>query len=291
VQAPRRELYGLFTAEVTGNDDPQNAGRIRVREVGIDPDSEDSHFFARLLTPFAGNGRGFAFVPEIGDEVVLAFEEGDPERPYVVGSVWNGKDVSPGATPKRLITKSGNQIVMNDEGSIEIFTPGGTCMLQLSNGVNGRPRVTLHAEGDLLLEAKETLQIQCKNFVATVDKDLAMFVNGDQQTAVQGSRLAETIGGDIRNSSAHVTLISGGTSVELDSTSLTAQSLAINSVAKAQNTVAGMMVQLNPPGFVVGPPTGGQSQAIEIKESSWGGRDNPKPTERMKVTRDDGPKS
>src|SRR5450432_827195 len=129
LQAPRRVLTGLVTAEVTSNEDPQNVGRIRVRQVGISPDNEESHFFARLLTPFAGNGRGIAFLPEVGDEVVLGFEEGDPERPYVVGSVWNGKDVPPGGKPKRIVTKSGNQIVMDDAGAIEIYTPSGTCMV------------------------------------------------------------------------------------------------------------------------------------------------------------------
>jgi type VI secretion system secreted protein VgrG len=291
VQAPRRIITGLVTAEVTGNDDPQNVGRIRVREVGINPENEESHFFARLLTPFAGNGRGIAFVPEIGDEVVLGFEEGDPERPFVVGSVWNGKDVSPGPTPKRIITKAGNQIVMNDSGVIEIFTPGGTCMLQLSNGIDGKPRVTIHSEGNLLLEAKETLQIQCKNLVSTVDKDFTQFVGGDEATSVNGSRLTQTSGGDIHNSDSRVALLVGGTAIELDATSITSQSVGISSAAKAQNTVAGMMVQLNPPGFVVPPPSGASFPDTEIISTSWGGRDNPKPTERMKVTRDDGPAS
>jgi type VI secretion system secreted protein VgrG len=291
VQPPRRIITGLVTAEVTANEDPQNVGRIRVREVGISPDGEDSHFFARLLTPFAGNGRGIAFVPEIGDEVVLGFEEGDPERPFVVGSVWNGKDVSPGPTPKRIVTKSGNQIVMNDAGVIEIFTPGGTCMLQLSNGIDGKPRVTIHSEGNLLLEAKETLQIHCKNLVSTIDEDFRQFVGGDEDTSVSGSRFTQTGGGDIHDSGSRVALLVGGTAIELDATSIVSQSLAISSAAKAQNTVAGMMVQLNPPGFVVPPPSGASFPNTPMIETSWGGRENPKPTERVKVTRDDGPAS
>ncbi|MBK5188236.1 MAG: hypothetical protein JJD97_08310, partial [Gemmatimonadaceae bacterium] len=288
---PRRSLPGLTTAEVINNVDPAGIGRIQVREQGGNKESSGSLLFARYVTPFAGNGRGIAFLPEIGDEVILGFEDGDPERPYILGSVWNGRDVSPGATPKRIITKAGNQIVMDDAGVIEIFSPGGTCMLQLSNGIDGKPRVTIHSEGNLLLEAKETLQIQCKNLVATIDEDYRRFVGGDQATSVQGSRLSTTVGGDIMDSNAHVTMIVGGTSVELDATSITAQSLAINSVAKAQNTVAGMMVQLNPPGFAVGPPSDGAFPDTEIIETSWAARENPKPTDPYKVTRDDGPKS
>ena len=51
---------------------------------------------------------------------MVGFEEGDPEHPYIIGAVWNGADVSPGPTPKRIVTKSGNAIVMDDAGMIEI---------------------------------------------------------------------------------------------------------------------------------------------------------------------------
>jgi type VI secretion system secreted protein VgrG len=291
LQAPRRVLTGLVTAEVTSNEDPQNVGRIRVREVGINPDNEESHFFARLLTPFAGNGRGFAFLPEIGDEVVLGFEEGDPERPYVVGSVWNGKDISPGAKPKRIVTKSGNQIVMDDAGAIEVFTPGGTCMLQLSNGVNGTPRVTIHAEGDLFLEAKERIQLKCKEIVELVEKDATRIIGGDEQVSVKGVRVSTVSGADTFSSDDSITLLVGGSSVELSSSGTTLQGMSIASVAKTQNVVQGAMVQLNPPGFMVPPPQASAFLEPEKKDSSWGGRDNPKPTERVKVTRDDGPQS
>ena len=291
VQAPRRQLFGLVTAEVTGNVDPQNVGRIRVREVGINPTNEDSHFFARLLTPFAGNGRGFAFIPEVGDEVVLAFEEGDPERPYVVGSVWNGRDVSPGPAPKRLITKSGNQIVMNDTGSIEIFTPSGTCMLQLMNDVKGTPRLTIHAEGDLFLEAKERLQFKCKNLVEIVDQDATRTVSGDDQVSVSGNRFAVISGTETLESAGGTTLVVGGSSLELASSGTTIQGMTVSSVAKSQNVVMGLMVQLNPPGFVVPPASGGTLKQPEDKDTTWSERENPKPTDRVKVTRDDGPES
>jgi type VI secretion system secreted protein VgrG len=291
LQPPRRVLTGLVTAEVTSNEDPLNAGRIRVREVGINRDDEEAHFFARLLTPFAGNGRGIAFLPEIGDEVVLGFEEGDPERPYVVGSVWNGKDLCPGPKPKRIVTKSGNQIVMDDAGAIEIFTPGGTCMVQLSNGIDGTPRVTIHAEGDLFLEAKERIQLKCKELVALVDKDVTRIIGGDDQTSVQGIRTSSIAGADSLASSDSITLLVGGSSVELAATGTTIQGLNVSSVAKVQNVVSGLMVQLNPPGFVVPPAQGSSILQPAKKDSSWGGRANPKPTELIKVSREDGPTS
>lgn len=290
--APRRVLHGLVTAEVTGNEDPQNAGRVRVRERGTDPENESAQLWAHQITPFAGNGRGIAFLPEVGDQVMLGFEEGDPERPYVIGSVWNGRDVGPGPTPKRIVTKSGNQIVMDDAGVIEIFSPSGTCLMQFSNDVKGTPRITIHSEGDLFLEAKERIQLKCKSLVELVDDGGATrIVKGDEQTSVQGSRLAVLTGGDIVQSDSKITLLVGGTSLELDAKSLVSQGLTVSSVAKMNNTVMGMMVQLNPPGFAVGPASGGSIAQPDNKDTVWAARENPKATERIKVTRDDGPKS
>jgi hypothetical protein len=65
----------------------------------------------------------------------------------------------------------------------------------------------------------------------------------------------------------------------------------VSSVAATNNTVMGMMVQLNPPGFTVAPASSDSISQPENKETVWAARENPKPTDRIKVTRDDGPKS
>lgn len=289
---PRHVLHGLVTAEVIDNDDPRKLGRIRVRERGGNPENVAGSPWARQITPFAGNGRGIAFLPEIGDEVMLGFEEGDPERPYVLGSVWNGQDVCPGPAPKRIITKSGNQIVMDDAGIIEIFSPNGTCLMQFSNDVKGTPRITIHSEGDLILEAKERIQLNCKTLVEVVGAGGATrTVEGHEQTVVKGNRLLDVQGASTIQSESKVSLVVGGSSLELDSSSVVSQGVAVSSVAKAQNTVMGMMVQLNPPGFMVPPASSGSLDLPETKDSVWNARENPKATERIKVTRDDGPKS
>src|SRR5690606_11337590 len=107
--------------------------------------------WARLAMPHAGNGRGMMFLPEVGDEVLVAFDDGDPEHPVVIGSLWNGRDIAPDATDKnaakRIITRSGNTIqLLDDDGkeTIEIFTPEGRCLLQLTNQ-GGHPVVTVYS--------------------------------------------------------------------------------------------------------------------------------------------------
>lgn len=287
VQPARELLFGLTTGEVMDNVDPLGLGRIKVRlKDGVQARPEHE-LFARYITPFAGNGRGIAFLPEVGDEVIVAFEEGDPEHPYILGSVWNGGDVSPGPTPKRIVTKSGNAIVMDDAGSIEIHSPGGTCLVQLSNGVDGAPRITIHSDGDLFLEAADRLQLKCKNLVELVDKDATRVIKGDDQTSIQGVRFTEVTGEDVHQSNTRIAMLVGGSTLEVSQTSIVTQSVAVSAVAKAMNTVMGMTVQLNPPGFMAPPTQGGIFVEPEPKDGIATGRDNPKPTEIFKVTREE----
>jgi hypothetical protein len=125
------------------------------------------------------------FMPEKGDEVLVAFEHGDPERPYIIGALWNGVDSAPrqgfldgealqavgGAGAqlaadmfrndiKRIVTKSGNRIQLVDVGgkeSIVISTPGGQ-MVQLIDccpETGGRKMICLNSPGDIFLNAPD----------------------------------------------------------------------------------------------------------------------------------------
>lgn len=129
-------FYGVYPAIVKDLNDPEGEGRIRVRlPWSPDPDEEDYEAWARLATMLAGKGFGSWFRPDVGDEVLVAFEGGNPRRPYVVGGLWNGKDLPNkdvrNDTPnnvKEIRTKSGARITIDDtDGSekITIKTPGG----------------------------------------------------------------------------------------------------------------------------------------------------------------------
>jgi phage protein D len=77
---------------VTDNKDPDNMGRVKVKFPTLE---NRESFWARMVMPGAGKGRGFDCLPEVNDEVMVAFEHGDIHRPYIVGGVWNGKDEPP----------------------------------------------------------------------------------------------------------------------------------------------------------------------------------------------------
>jgi uncharacterized protein involved in type VI secretion and phage assembly len=127
-------LFGVYTAIVTDVQDPEGMGRVRIRLPWTTDQGGDLYeTWARLATLMAGNDRGTWFVPEPDDEVLVAFEAGDPRRPYVVGALWNGQDAAPetmqAGNPIRSITsRSGIVITFDDTpGAVKLTleTPGG----------------------------------------------------------------------------------------------------------------------------------------------------------------------
>ena len=81
-----QQVNGIVIGLVTDLADPENLGRVRARYPYLGDEISD---WARLVTPMAGKDRGVFFRPEVGDEVLVAFELGDVRRPYVLGSLWS----------------------------------------------------------------------------------------------------------------------------------------------------------------------------------------------------------
>jgi uncharacterized protein involved in type VI secretion and phage assembly len=98
---PQRRIYGVSVAMVVNNVDSTGLGRVQLRLPWI-PGFEP---WARVSTPMAGMARGTFFIPQIGDEVLVAFNHGDLREPYVVGSLWNGTDRPPATLPTDAVTK------------------------------------------------------------------------------------------------------------------------------------------------------------------------------------------
>jgi uncharacterized protein involved in type VI secretion and phage assembly len=183
-KAPQaRVANGLVTGEVIDNIDPETMGRIQVRyrwQARSEDDPTLRTAWVRVVTPYSGRDRGIAFLPEVGDEVVLGFELGDPERPFVLGSSWNGVDTAPDTAGagedngvKQIVTRRGNTIrLVDDEGSevVELFSANGRCVLQLRNDEEGRHTVTLRSEGDIALEAPNgEIRLDCQTLIHRAD--------------------------------------------------------------------------------------------------------------------------
>lgn len=117
-------------ATVTDNADPANMGRICVQMLWQKQSGETTDWL-RVLTPDAGSSsevsknRGFVFIPEVGDQVLLCFRYNDPDRPFVLGSIFHGSTAAGGGSnndKKTLSTKSGHTIEMNDTSGAEKIT-------------------------------------------------------------------------------------------------------------------------------------------------------------------------
>lgn len=163
------QMDGVYPARVIDNHDPHNQGRIRVQYYW---QQDTQTTWVRLLTPHAGAGRGMLFLPELGEEVLICFEEGDVERPYAVGSLWNGVHQPPAVgfhLPdetngseyqknyiKRMVTKSGHRLTVVDtpgRESISLATPDSNRILLTESHADtgNRPAIVLESQGDIVL--------------------------------------------------------------------------------------------------------------------------------------------
>ena len=114
---PPAQNDSVTTATVIDNLDPSAEGRVIVQTRA--PQGDEGRQWARTATLMAGPDRGTWFVPDVGDEVVVIFEQGDRRRPIVVGSLWSGRAKPPeqiGADNERraIVTRSGARIVIDD---------------------------------------------------------------------------------------------------------------------------------------------------------------------------------
>lgn len=150
-------FFGVAIGLVTSIQDPENMGRIKVRFPWLSAENESN--WARLATPMAGPDRGFYFVPEVGNEVLCAFEHGDINFPCVIGSLWNGKDRPPVSDPQgkndiRLIkSRSGHVLAFDDsvdDPKIEITDRTGANKITISTSDDA---ISIEAKGDISLSA------------------------------------------------------------------------------------------------------------------------------------------
>ena len=155
--AVAQRMSGVVVGVVTNTQDPAGLGRVKVKFPWLS-DSEES-FWARVATPMAGKGRGFYFLPEVEDEVLLAFEHGDARFPYVLGALWNGQDKPPENNDKgennirSIKSRSGHVIRLNDTGGeekIEIIDKSGTNTIVIDAAKN---TITMTSDKDITLSA------------------------------------------------------------------------------------------------------------------------------------------
>ncbi len=151
------KIYGVVVGIVTNNKDPDSLGRVKVKITRIS--GEDESNWARVISFMAGKERGAFYLPEVDDEVLVAFEYGDINLPYVIGSLWNGKDRPPltnddGKNNLRVIkSRSGHIIRLDDtEGQekIEIVDKTEKNIVVIDSKEN---KISIKSEKDIEISA------------------------------------------------------------------------------------------------------------------------------------------
>ncbi len=169
-------FYGVTVGLVTNTKDPDKLGRVKVKFPWLS--DQDESYWARIVAPMAGADRGLYWMPEVDDEVLVVFEQGDMAFPYILGGLWNGKDKPPeanenGENNKRMIkSRSGHTILLDDtkdnekiviqdkegKNKITIDAKNNTMEIKVEKDL------TIEAKGKITLKSSENdLAIECKN--------------------------------------------------------------------------------------------------------------------------------
>lgn len=190
-------LSGLAVGVVTDNQDPDNLARVRIRLPWHE--GTDTSFWARSAMPMAGDDRGTYFLPEIGDEVVVGAENGDPSHLYVLGMVWNGQHKPPanngdGANNTRLIkSRSGHTVRFNDDESapeVEIKLADGKQLLLDADGItlnDGQSNVITFTSSSGSIEINAGQQLTLKAANVSIEATAAMNVKSSGTLTLKGA--------------------------------------------------------------------------------------------------------
>ena len=215
-------------AVVVSNEDPKKLGRVQVKMNWQTGPMQTS--WIRVLTPDAGTSdnvatnRGFVFIPEKGDQVMVAFRYDDPNRPFVLGSLFHGKSGTGGGSSnktKSLTTRSGCTITLDDEkGSVTVADPtGSTIILNGDNTItiDAKDKITIHSK-ELEILADEKIRIEADSEVEVLGKTSTFEGKSEAKIKSDASIKEEAATIDIK---ASATLKATGATVDVDGSAMT----------------------------------------------------------------------
>lgn len=235
-------IGGVVTGVVTSNVDPEKLGRVQVKYPWLPKmnSSELSSCWARLAFVGGGANRGIVFLPEVNDEVLLAFENGDMSSPFVLGVLYNGKDKPPKGigelidsgtkkvNERVIVSRSGHKIVLDDtqgKEKITIQDKTGKNKIEIDSTKNefkiiSEGKLDLQSKGDLTLTTDGKLTLKAKqDLAASTDSGMslkankAIDVNATQSVSIKGNQSVSVSGNqkvDLKSGPAGLTLQASG---------------------------------------------------------------------------------
>jgi uncharacterized protein involved in type VI secretion and phage assembly len=182
-------VVGVVSGIVTRNTDPDHLGRVKLSLPWRDEEFETD--WARVVAPMAGKGRGTYFLPEIGDEVLVAFDGDDIRYPYVLGVLWSKADPPP---DKNEDGKNGIRLIKTPGGHLLKFVDReneDVILLQLADGKkieissdsikidDGANKITLDAKaGTVSIEAGQSLSLKAPKIA--IEASATLDIKGGQ---------------------------------------------------------------------------------------------------------------
>ncbi len=197
---PDDRHYGAYPAIVTDIVDPDRLGRIEVKFPWLGEAGDNVRVWATLLTPYADDDQGFVALPAVDTQVVVAFEAGELQRPYVVGACWNGREMMPvtptrpndrrviksragsllefddsaGAAKVTISMKSGHRLVLDDGASQVQLEHANGCVITMDAA--GKVSITANATVDVTAAAMNVHAatatfdglVNCQTLIASV---------------------------------------------------------------------------------------------------------------------------
>ena len=237
-------------ARVTSNADPEGKGRVQVQ---MNWQTGNMHTdWIRGLTPDGGSSdnvganRGFVFIPEVGDHVLVGFRHNDPNRPYIMGSLFNGKTGKGGGegnNTKSITTKSGSTIKLDDSsGSIFIADKTGKNLITIDGTdaitMLSAKTVTLSNGKSSITIEDEKVTISAKEVNITGESSIVCTSGESDSLAIAKGKGVGVKGKDISIEAENIVGASGGTSVTMSSPSTSIS-------GDANVTIDGGLVKIN----------------------------------------------
>jgi phage protein D/phage baseplate assembly protein gpV len=203
--AKRKFGDALVIGLVTNNKDPDKLGRFKVKFPALDESLESD--WLRIATANAGPNRGVLMLPQVGDEVLVGFENGDTRRGYVIGSLWNGKEKPHGDHLKGADESDGSFSVQSDKQFIATS--------QDEMKLTSTKKMTVEVKDEQLIKvAKDRTEDIQGNLKQNVKSNLEQKVTGNFKNEANGSTTVKANGSVTIESTASVTIKAPSVTVE-----------------------------------------------------------------------------
>ncbi|MFD1602890.1 type VI secretion system Vgr family protein [Flavobacterium artemisiae] len=226
-------------AVVESNTDPENKGRVRVQMLWQQGTTMKTSWL-RVMTPDAGSSdkvgtnRGMVFIPDVGDHVMLNFRYGDPNRPFILGSVFHGKSGGGGGennNKRSFATRGGTSLILDEEKNTFTATdPSGNI-------------VQLNGDGTMTLFAPNKIELQSKEITLTADEKIT--IGGESEVIIQSKKSSIT-GTDDMKILSDTQISSEAPSINIKGkNTLLAEGKVVDIDGKTMTNVKGGIVNLN----------------------------------------------